>query len=216
MESATYDPNGLIAGDYPLLQRKITLLDGQNLTRGAVLGRAAVELEASVAAKAGGNTGGGSLTVDATNPVGVGAKPGVYTARCILAPGSNGGTFEIRDPDGNVIGSNVLVGATFDNDIKFVIADVGTDFALGDGFDITVDAVDKYALSLAAAVDGSQVPVAILAIDCDASESDKSTTAFFSGEFNAAKCTIGTGHTAASVESAFRKAGAPIALRTLP
>ena len=215
METATYDPNGLLAGDKTPLQRSITLLSGQDLERGALLGRASVGAAES-AAKAGGNTGGGTLTLDATTPVLPGAKSGVYTVRCVLAPGSNGGSFEVADPDGNVIGSDVRVGATFANDVTFVIADVGTDFALGDGFDITVAAVDKYKLSLAAALDGSQVPVAVLAIDCDASGGDKSTTAFFSGEFNAAKMTFGTGHTAASAEAAFRKANVPIAIRTLP
>lgn len=214
METATYDPNGLLAGDIKPLGRKITLLSGQNLTRGAVLGRA-VTGTATAAAKSGGNTGGGTITMDATTPVQAGAKPGVYTARCILAPGSNGGTFAVEDPDGTVIGQ-VLVGATFDDDIKFVIADVGTDFALGDGFDITVAAVDKYVLSLAAALNGSQVPAAILAIDCDASLGDKSTTAYFSGEFNTAKMTYGSGHTAATVEAAFRTGNVPIAIRTLP
>lgn len=214
METATHDPNGLIAGDTKPLERRITLIEGQNLTRGAVLGRVAVALTASTAVKAGGNTGGGTITMDATTPVKAGAKPGLYTARCILAPGSNGGTFAVENPDGDVIGQ-VLVGATFDDDIKFVIADVGTDFALGDGFDITIAAVDKYALSLAAALDGSQTPAAVLAVDCDASAGDKSTTAYFGGEFNAAKMTFGTGHTATSVEAAFRKANVPIAVRVL-
>ena len=215
METATYDPNDLLAGDKTPLQRAIVLASGQNLTRGALLGRSSAGTAAS-APKAGGNTGGGTLTLDGTTPVLAGAKTGVYAVRCILAPGSNGGTFEVADPDGFVIGSDLRVGATFANDIKFVIADVGTDFALGDGFDVTVATVDKYVLSLAAAVDGSQVPAGVLAIDCDASGGDKATTGFFSGEFNAAKMTFGTGHTAAGAEAAFRKAGVPIAIRTLP
>lgn len=118
METATYDPNGLLAGDKPILQRTIVLSSGQTLTRGAVLGR--------------------------------------------------------------------------------------------------ITASDEYVLSLAAANDGSEVPACVLAIDCDAATGDKSTTAFFSGEFNAAKLVFGTGHTAATVEAAVRKAGLPIAIRTLP
>jgi hypothetical protein len=214
METATYDPNDLIAGDTKPLERRITLIEGQSLTRGAVLGRVAVELEASTAAKAGGNTGGGAITMDVTTPVKAGAMPGVYTARCIQAPGSNGGTFAVERPNGDVIGQ-VLVGATFDDDIKFVITDVGTDFALGDGFDITVVAVDKYALSVAASIDGSQDPAAVLALDCDATSADKGTTAYFGGEFNSAKMTFGAGHTATTVEAAFRKGGVPIAVRVL-
>lgn len=213
METATYDPNGLLAGDKAPLQRTITLLSGQTLARGAVLGRVSVGAAVS-AAKAGGNTGNGALTLDATTPVLAGAKAGVYAVRCIAAA-ANAGTFRVEGPDGDVLG-DVAVGATFADDIKFVIADGGTDFVVGDGFDIAVAEADKYALSLAAAADGSQEPVAVLAIDCDASGGDKSTTAFFGGEFNAAKLVFGTGHTAASVEAALRKADRPIAIRTLP
>ena len=118
METATYDPNGLLAGEKPILQRAIVLSSGQNLKRGAVLGR--------------------------------------------------------------------------------------------------ITATDEYVLSLTASNDGSEVPAGVLAIDCDATAADKNTTAFFSGEFNAAKLVFGTGHTAATVEAAFRKAGLPMAVRTLP
>lgn len=93
---------------------------------------------ASVAAKAGGNTGNGTLTMDVTTPLLVGAMPGVYSVRCTVAA-ANGGTFEVQDPDGFVLGT-VAVGATFSDDLKFVIADGGTDFIVGDGFDITVAA----------------------------------------------------------------------------
>lgn len=117
METDTYDPNGLIAGDFPLLTRTITVKSGQNLTRGAVLG---------------------------------------------------------------------------------------------------IDSTGKALLSLSGASDGSQNPAAILAFDVNATGGDKTAKAYFTGEFNAAKLTIGTGHTAASVEAAFVAAGIPIALRTLP
>lgn len=90
------------------------------------------------AAKSGGNTGGGSLTLDVTTPVLAGAKVGVYTVRCITAA-TDSGTFRVTDPDGFVIG-DVAVGATFANDIKFAIADGAPDFVVGDGFDITVSA----------------------------------------------------------------------------
>lgn len=88
------------------------------------------------AAKSGGNTGNGVLTVDATTPVLPGAKAGVYTVRCITAA-TDGGVFRVENPSGDVIG-DVAVGATFSDDIKFAIADGSTDFIVGDGFDITV------------------------------------------------------------------------------
>lgn len=36
---ATEQPDGLLAADFPVVTRKVTILTGQNLTRGAVLGR---------------------------------------------------------------------------------------------------------------------------------------------------------------------------------
>ena len=114
----------------------VTIASGSGeLEIGTVLGKVTTG-SASVAAKAGGNTGAGTLTLDPTTPVRPGAKAGVYTVRCIAAA-TNSGTFVVLDPDGYSLGQ-VVVGATFDNDIKFVIADDGTDFAVGDGFDITV------------------------------------------------------------------------------
>lgn len=92
---------------------------------------------ASSAAKSGGNTGNGAMTLDATTPVLDGARPGVYTVRCITAA-TNDGIFRVESPDGGVIG-DVAVGATFADQIKFVIADGGTDFIVGDGFDVTVN-----------------------------------------------------------------------------
>ena len=60
-----------------------------------------------------------------------------------------------------MIGEVVMAGGAgaFDDDIKFAVADGGTDFIVGDGFDITVAAGSgKYKMALAAAVDGSAVP----------------------------------------------------------
>ncbi len=184
---------------------EIILLTGQNLTRGALLGRIATG-GATAAAKSGGNTGNGTITMDATTPVLAGAKTGVYRATVITAA-ANGGTFRVEDPDGNVLG-DVAVGGTFADDIKFVIADGSTDFIVGDAFDITVAAGSgKYKLSLAAAADGSQVPDAILVHDTDATSADKDTVAYKTGWFNERRVTFGTGHTADSVREGLRVKG---------
>lgn len=37
--SETFTPDKLIAGEYPLVTDQVTILSGQNLTRGAVLGK---------------------------------------------------------------------------------------------------------------------------------------------------------------------------------
>lgn len=150
----------------------VTIKSGAgNLAAGTVLGRAAGGT-ASAAAKAGGNTGTGAITLDATTPVLGSAKAGVYTARCITAA-VNGGTFRVEDPAGNVIG-DVAVGATFADDVKFVIADGATDFVVGDGFDITVSAASTtYTVTDLAATDESAVAAGILLAGVDATSAAK-------------------------------------------
>jgi len=67
-----------------------------------------------------------------------------------------------------------------------------------------VTATGEYLLSLAAAVDGSQVPVAVLADDADTTLGAATGAAYLSGEFNDNAITFGTGHTAASVKDGLR------------
>lgn len=107
--ASTFTPDRLIAGDFPIVTQNEVLVSGQNLTRGALLGRI---------------TTGGKLT-----------------------------------------------------------------------------------LSLAAAADGSQTPIAILASDVNASGGDQVCGVYLSGEFNSAAMTFGTGHTAASTRAALRALG---------
>lgn len=141
------------------------------LGSGTVLGKVLTATVTS-AAKSGGNTGNGTCTPDASVPAQSVAKAGVYTARCIEAA-LNGGTFEVKDPDGFSLGE-VLAGATFNNDIKFVIADGVVDFAVGDGFDITVAAggTVKFVPVNFAATDGSEKAAAILIDAADATSAD--------------------------------------------
>lgn len=205
--SAPYD-RMLIAGNEETVSRKITLLSGQNCIRGTLLGKISGGAATS-AAKAGGNTGDGTLTPDVTTPVRAGAKVGVYTVRFTAAATDNG-TFRVTDPDGFALGDVVMAGGAgaFDNDVKFAVADGATDFIVGDGFDITVAAgSSKYIKSLSAAVDGSQAPAVLLSEDCDASAGDKVTVAYFKGTFNENAITYGTGHTAASVREELRDIG---------
>lgn len=133
---------------------------------GTVLGKIANALTASSAAKSGGNTGGGALTVDATTPVLAGAKPGVYKVRLTVPAaviGTHSGLFEVRDPDGEVLGE-VQVGDTFADQIKFAIAYATADFVVGDGFDVTIGAGSgKYVQLNPAAADGSQNAAGVIA-----------------------------------------------------
>jgi hypothetical protein len=109
VQAETYTPDQLVAGDYPLVTRTVTVLSGQNIQRGALLGR--------------------------------------------------------------------------------------------------ITASGKYILSLAAAGDGSQTPVAIAADNVNASAGDALTGVYETGEFNEAAVIFGTGHTAASTRAALTARG---------
>jgi hypothetical protein len=140
---------------------------------GQVMGKITVGT-ATAAAKTGGNTGNGTLTMDATTPVLAGAKAGIYTVRAVAAS-TNAATFRVEDPDGFVIGE-VALGGTFAEQIKFATADGATDFVIGDGFDVTVAAgTGKYVPVSAAAVDGSQHAAAIIIEPADATSADVET-----------------------------------------
>lgn len=65
----------------------------------------------------------------------------------------------------------------------------------------------KYNLSLSAASDGSQTPVAIAAQDMDASGGDKTIQVYLRGDFKASKLTYGTAHTKATVFEALAARG---------
>jgi len=187
----------------------------QTIVPGAVLGGIDVVASATSSAAAdSGNTGNGTFTLDATAPVGSGAIDGVYRAICIAAA-TNSGTFAVFDPNGREIGK-VVVGATFNNQIKFVIADGATDFVVGDAFSITVG-VDplsgrQYVALNPSGTDGSQIAAAIAIY---AATTDNSNTAAISAitrmaEVNSQTITWPAGITAAQKAEAIvqlRKAG---------
>lgn len=77
------------------------------------------------------------------------------------------------------------------------------------------EASGKYLLSAAAASDGSQTPSLVLAIDVDTASGDTVKPVYASGSFDAAKLILGDGHSATTVESAWRAASAPLYLHHL-
>lgn len=70
-----------------------------------------------------------------------------------------------------------------------------------------ITAGGKYNLSLSAAADGSQTPVAIAAQDMDASGGDKTIQVFLRGDFKASKLTYGASHTKATLFEALAARG---------
>lgn len=145
----------------------VTVLSGQNLQPGHVLGKVAAGT--AIGAAASGNTGDGAISAIAA---GTAAKEGVYVVTCI-EPAANGGTFSVEDPDGVTVGT-ASVGTAFAGPVAFTIADGTTDFAAGDRFTITVAAgPGKYKEYNPANTDGSQTAVAILYAAVDASAGDQ-------------------------------------------
>jgi len=90
--------------------------------------------------------GKGTCVLDTVTPALPGVKIGTYTLRCTAAA-TNGGTFQLTDPDGVVVPPTIALpgsaGGTVTgaNQLKFILQDGTADFALGDGFDIAVQPV---------------------------------------------------------------------------
>jgi hypothetical protein len=206
----TFSPTpALIVGPDDPMTRSITLLSGQNLIRGAVLGKIgdnAGAATAGIVTFVG--TGNGVLT-KATPATGTGVQEGSYTAT-LVTTGTNAGQFAVRRPDGTLDGY-AQVGVAYAGQVKFTIADGSTDFVAGDAFTVPVTIADtssgKYIRSVAAATDGSQNAIVILAEDCDASGGDKATIAYFGGVFDENALNFGAGHTAATVRESLRDVG---------
>ena len=174
-----------------LSRDSITVLSGQNLKAGHVLGK--VTVGTATGAAVSGNTGNGTITDVSVGPT---AKPGVYTATCI-EPAANAGTFLVEDPDGVTVGTAV-VGTAFAGQVAFKINDGTTDFVSGDRFTVTVAAGSgKYKEYNPANTDGSETAVALLIDNTDATAADKAAVAIVrQAEINAAEIVWFTGATA--------------------
>lgn len=204
-----YNPDQLIAGGLQIVSSNGVLLagtSGQIRQRGTVLGQLSIG-GATSAAKSGGNTGNGTLVVDVANPVQANAIVGVYAVRAITVA-LNAATFRVTDPQGDVVGDVSFSGSgasgTFNGPIKFAITDGGTDFIAGDGFDVTVAAgTGKYVPCVRTAVNGSAVPVAILADDVDIT-ADAVAGVYLTGEFNGRALVFDASWTLAALTAALR------------
>lgn len=194
---------------------QVTVGLSQTILAGQIVGKIAVPagVTSSVVADAA-NTGNGVFTLDATNPVAAGAQDGAYRVVCI-AVAANLGTFEVLDPKGVEIG-RVQVAATFNNQIKFVIADGATDFAAGDAFTVLVGretGTDEQVVAwIPSATDGSQNPAGIMygPVTTDGTATKLGTIVVRHAEVRLSDLTFGGSPTAA------QKAACIEALRRLP
>lgn len=179
----------------------VTVLSGENLKAGHVLGRRLVSPTFGAAAALGTNVGNGTVNAPAA-ATNLGAQRGVYRV-VFVEPAANLGTFEVFDPNGKVFGDGV-VGTEFDNQIKFTISDGATDFVAGDAFTIAVTGgtykVKEYDVADA---DGGQIPFGILYDNVDASAADKAGVAIRrDAEIRSADLTWFAGATATQKETA--------------
>lgn len=106
-------------------------------------------------------------------------------------------------------GNDLLIGTGHHNRVGVIASGQN----LTRGAVLGIDADGKYSLSATASSDGTQVPVAILAVDTDASDGDVNAAVYFSGEFNSTFCTFGAGHDVATVDAAFARAASPMHVR---
>lgn len=154
-------------------REKVTILSGQDIPVGGVIGKVKTSCPATGTAD-GGNTGNGTCTgVSAGDQV----KLGTYTLTCIEAA-ANAGDFEVRDPDDVTLGQATVGAAYTSEQINFTLNDDTTDFAVGDIFTITVTAGSGKMKEIDFdAVDGTEDAYGFVIDDYDASEADKSGVA---------------------------------------
>jgi len=149
-------------------RESITLITGENLKAGAVLGKITKDGTATSAAAAG-NTGDGAM---GAVTVSAGAVVGDYKLT-IMEPGTNVGAFTVEGPDGVEIGTGDVAAAFSAGGLAFTLADGATDFVAGDGFVITVVAGSgKYKEYDPTNTDGSETAIAVLYDNVDATLAD--------------------------------------------
>lgn len=208
----TFTPAQIFAGDFPVISRKVTLLASSGaLVAGTLLGK--ISVGALTASGAAGTPAPAAATISATPTAAAGTQVGVHTFQCIVGGSATASKWRHLGPTGEVLGvatGNTEYVGTGAGGLTLTITDAGTDPVVGETFAVTVSAAagsGKYKKSLAAATDGSQVPVAILAEDVTVGDADVQDMAYFTGHFRSAGLTFGTGHTAASTTDALRALG---------
>lgn len=197
--SETYAFDNLIAGDHPIVTSEVTVLTGNNLAKGTVLGK----ITAGTVPTTGTKTGTGDGTMTAVTG-GVNVKPGSYVATVIQAI-TNGGIFKVVNPLGKIIGQCAITagaggtGVFVSDEINFTITDGSTDFILGDLFTVVVPAGSgKFVAVNSTLINGAAEVFGVLMQDADASSGDIVSVAALCGEFNANALVFGGSDTAAT------------------
>ncbi|MDR3438957.1 head decoration protein [Telmatospirillum sp.] len=171
---------------------KIILTGGAKVLAGTVLGKQTAGSTAAAAAL-GANTGNGTFGAIA---VGAGAVAGAYAVEFDSAL-----AYVVSAPNGQEIGHGAAGAAFAAGGVGFTITAGSTAFAAGDSFTVTVAAGSgEYITSVSTAIDGSQVPAAILFGTTDATSADKSAAAITrQAEVNASEIIWDPSYSAAQI-----------------
>lgn len=207
-DAGTHTHDNLLGGTAVNAVTESIVLDTGNLTRGALLGK--ITVGALTAVGAASTPAPAAATITASPTAAAGTAVGVHRFSCVIGGAGTASRWNHFGPGGEFIGTATGNTSYTGGGLTLTITDAGTDPVAGEAFIVTVTAAagsGKYVLSLAAATDGSQTPVAILAEDANATSADVTTVAYLTGEFNSAAMTFGSGHTAASVKDALADRG---------
>ncbi len=157
----TYPFEVILSEGESIAREKVTLISGQNLAAGTVLGQI-TKGTIAVGAVTFAGTGNGTCT-KASTAYSTAAVAGNYVAVCVEKT-TDSGLFSVKRPDGTIDGYAVI-GTAYDGQVKFTLADGATDFAQGDAFTLPVTVAagsGKYTLHDNAATDGSEAAAAVL------------------------------------------------------
>jgi len=145
----------------------VTVLSGQNLALGAVIGKITKNIPTSGTPDAG-NDGAGTVT---SVSGGAKTKLGTYTLTCksyTVSPLS--AVIEVKDPDGNAL-PDAGIGAYTNGQINFTVADGSPAIAAGDIWTIVVAEGSGSVRALnPAGVDGSRDAYGVAIADYDATD----------------------------------------------
>lgn len=177
------------------------------ITKGAITGTKAP----AGAGEEGANTGKGTLTMDTDTPFHADHMFGAYTIKVTRAYVADGdgtaGAYEVRNPAGSLIGTGTI-GDTFDNQIKFVLAEDVTDkFTITDAFTYTIAqpaGSGQLAIVDKDATNGTDVPFGILVNDVDVSTAAADADLYVRGEFNQNEIIVPNGDSVANYKEALK------------
>lgn len=153
--------------------------DEADLAIGSVLGQSVAGAYAVADAVKASGTGDGTITQSGTasDRYGDDVQAGTYVATC--KTGGATGTFELKAPDGSVVGTATVGTAFASTHINFTINDGLTDWGVGAviNFVVTKLANGKYYLHDPAGTDGRQVASAVLLQAANAADADVESVA---------------------------------------